>query len=59
MGDSNGGVQKDYAANASDIREAADRIAPYVHRTPVMTCSTLDALAGRSLFFKCEVFQKT
>lgn len=24
-----------------------------------MTSSTLDALAGRSLFFKCEVFQKT
>lgn len=34
------------------------RIAPYVHRTPVMTCSTLDAMAGCRIFFKCENFQK-
>ena len=27
-------------------------------RPQVMTCSTLDRLAGRSLYFKCEVFQK-
>lgn len=47
-----------YAATLEDIREAASRIAPYAHRTPVMTCSTIDALAGRSLFFKCEIFQK-
>lgn len=41
-----------------DVQEASKRIAPYIHRTPVMTCSTLDKMAGRSLFFKCEVFQK-
>jgi threonine dehydratase/serine racemase len=40
------------------IREAARRIAPFVHRTPVMTCSTLDTLAGCKLFFKCENLQK-
>lgn len=40
------------------IREAADRIAPYAHVTPVMTCTTLDEMAGASLFFKCENFQK-
>jgi len=34
------------------------RIAPYIHRTPVLTCSTLDAEAGCRLFFKCENFQK-
>jgi len=42
----------------ADIRAAAQRIAPYAHRTPVMTCSAIDALACRSLFFKCEMFQK-
>src|SRR6185503_1549053 len=36
----------------------AKRIAPYAHRTPVLTSSTLDALSGRKLFFKCEMFQK-
>jgi threonine dehydratase/serine racemase len=41
-----------------DVRAAAKRIAPFVHVTPVMTCSELDARSGRSLFFKCEIFQK-
>ncbi|MHC4989649.1 MAG: pyridoxal-phosphate dependent enzyme [Planctomycetota bacterium] len=40
------------------MRAAADRIAPYAHRTPVMTCATIDRLAGRSIFFKCENLQK-
>jgi len=40
------------------IRSAAARIAPYVHRTPVLTCRALDAEAGASLHFKCENFQK-
>lgn len=47
-----------YAVTLDDIRAAAQRIAPLIHRTPVMTCSTLDALAGKSLFLKCENFQK-
>ena len=41
-----------------DIRAAAERIAPHAHRTPVVTCATLDRLAGRALFFKCENLQK-
>ena len=41
-----------------DVQEASKRIAPYIHRTPIMTCSTLDKMAGKSLFFKCEIFQK-
>jgi threonine dehydratase len=40
------------------VLEARERIAPHVTRTPVLTSSTLDALAGASLFFKCENFQK-
>ncbi len=47
-----------YAVNLEDIRAAARRIAGQAHETPVMTCATLDRLAGRSLFFKCENFQK-
>jgi threonine dehydratase len=41
-----------------DILEAHDRIRPYIHHTPVLTSSTLDAMSGASLFFKCENFQK-
>ncbi|HEX6136183.1 MAG TPA: pyridoxal-phosphate dependent enzyme [Casimicrobiaceae bacterium] len=40
------------------IRDAQTRIAPYVHRTPVMTCKALDDEVGASLFFKCEHLQK-
>lgn len=40
------------------IKDAAARIGPYIHRTPVLTCATLDALSGASLFFKCENLQK-
>src|SRR5438552_2135445 len=47
-----------YAANLQSVRAAAQRLAGLAHRTPVMTCATLDRLAGRELFFKCENFQK-
>jgi threonine dehydratase/serine racemase len=40
------------------IRAAAARLAGVAHRTPVATCATLDRLAGRSLFFKCEHLQR-
>jgi threonine dehydratase len=40
------------------IRTAARRIAPFVHRTPVLTCASLDELTGAALFFKCENLQK-
>lgn len=41
-----------------DIRAAAGRIRPFLHLTPVLTCAALDRLAGATLFFKCENFQK-
>jgi threonine dehydratase len=41
-----------------DVLAAHARIAPHIHRTPVLTSSYLDALTGASLFFKCENFQK-
>ncbi len=40
------------------ILDAADRIAPYVHETPVKTCRSIDEKAGVSFYFKCENFQK-
>lgn len=40
------------------IVAARVRIAPHVHRTPVMTSRSLDAAAGARLYFKCENFQK-
>lgn len=41
-----------------DVLAARTRIAPHAHRTPVLTCSTLDRISGASLFFKCENLQK-
>jgi threonine dehydratase len=42
----------------ASIRAAHARIAPHVHRTPVLTCHALDEEIGARLFFKCENFQK-
>ena len=42
----------------AEIESAAQRIAPHVHRTPVLTCASLDERAGTRLFFKCENLQK-
>jgi threonine dehydratase len=41
------------------VRSAHERIAPYVHRTPVLTSKALDRAADARLFFKAENFQKT
>ena len=42
----------------NEIRAAVKRIASYVHRTPILRCRSIDAMAGCRLFFKCENFQK-
>lgn len=44
--------------SAKAIEQAHERIAPYVHHTPVLTSQSIDAVAGCSVFFKCENFQK-
>ena len=41
------------------IHEAHRRIAPRIHRTPVLTSSSLDDIAGAQIFFKCENLQRT
>jgi threonine dehydratase len=48
-----------FRPDLNDIREAHRRIAPHIHRTPVMTSRSLNEIAGASLFFKCENFQRT
>lgn len=45
--------------NLEAIRAAHRLIAPRIHRTPVITCASLDHIAGARLFFKCENLQKT
>ena len=40
------------------VLDALTRIKPYINRTPVLTCSTINDLTGGNLFFKCENFQK-
>ncbi|GMG86816.1 threonine ammonia-lyase [Biformimicrobium ophioploci] len=41
-----------------DVFSAAQRIAPFVHETPLMTSERLSDLAGAELYFKCEHLQK-
>jgi threonine dehydratase len=40
------------------INSAHLRIKPFIHRTPVITSSGIDEIAGCKLFFKCENLQK-
>src|ERR1700687_4367811 len=41
------------------ILAAHARITPKIHRTPVLTSASLNAMTGAQLFFKCENLQKT
>jgi len=41
-----------------DIIQSHERISPFIHRTPVFTSQMINEIAGASLFFKCENFQK-
>lgn len=46
------------AITAEQIREAVRRLAPWVHKTPVLTSRTLDDRAGARVFLKCENLQR-
>jgi threonine dehydratase len=41
-----------------DIQQAAKRIQPYIHHTPVMTNQSLNDQVGAQVFLKCENLQK-
>lgn len=40
---------------AFSIQRAHARITPHIHRTPLMTSQSINALCGCTVFFKCEV----
>jgi len=40
------------------IEKAHERIKDYIHHTPVLTSASIDEIAGCSIFFKAENFQK-
>ncbi|MAT40243.1 MAG: serine dehydratase [Ectothiorhodospiraceae bacterium] len=42
----------------AEIEGAAERIAPFAHRTPTLTNTYLNAVTDATLYFKCENFQK-
>ncbi len=46
------------AVTYDDVARAHERIKPYARRTPVLTSSTIDALTGARVHFKCENFQR-
>ncbi|HSF82902.1 MAG TPA: pyridoxal-phosphate dependent enzyme [Anaerolineales bacterium] len=41
-----------------DVHLAAERMQPYAHYTPVLTCASLDQKVGAHLYLKCENLQK-
>lgn len=48
----------DHIPTIKDIQHTHDTIIPFIHRTPILTCQSINEIAGASLFFKCENFQK-
>jgi threonine dehydratase len=52
------GTNELYIPTFDDVKAAHKRVAPYIHRTPVLTSSYFNDLTGAELFFKCENFQK-
>lgn len=46
------------SVSIKDIQQAAERIKPYVHHTPVMTNESLNQKVGVQVFMKCENLQK-
>jgi threonine dehydratase len=44
--------------NKDILTEVHQAITPFIHQTPVLTSELINEIAGASLFFKCENFQK-
>jgi hypothetical protein len=43
---------------SKDVLVAAERVRPFVHRTPLLTSSAIDEACGRRIVFKAEHLQK-
>lgn len=48
-----------HCISLDSVQAARGRIKDIVKTTPILTSTTLDAISGRKLFFKCEFLQKT
>ncbi|MGB3800574.1 MAG: threonine/serine dehydratase [Lewinella sp.] len=48
----------DQVPNQADLLVTHEAIHPFVHRTPILTNASIDEIAGASLYFKCENFQR-
>jgi threonine dehydratase len=46
------------APSLNEIRKAAERISPYIHRTPVLANESLNRRVGAQVYLKCENLQK-
>lgn len=46
------------SVSINDIQQASQRIKPYIHRTPVLTNSSLNEKVSAQVFMKCENLQK-
>jgi threonine dehydratase len=51
-------TESDGFPSSSDILSAAERIRPYVRRTPLLSSETINRLLEAEVYFKCENFQK-
>jgi len=58
MDQAHGNANETVSVNLTAIREAHERISRHIHRTPVITCASLNEACGARLFFKCENLQK-
>jgi threonine dehydratase len=48
----------DHIPTQQDIEVTHQRIRNQIHRTPILTSSSINSILGCELFFKCENFQK-
>ena len=48
----------DHIPTAKDIQETHLAISKMIHRTPILTCESINQIVGAELHFKCENFQK-
>ena len=51
-------IQTALPVTIDDVRAAAERIAPYIHHTPLLSSATLSAMAGCDLRLKAEHLQR-
>jgi len=51
-------LTRSLSVSFQDVLAARERVAPHVHRTPVLTSRQIDERVGCRVFFKCENFQR-